>query len=726
MSDQEERSCTRGASEGEDVCAEAAAPLSVQELADLREGAADGALPLARVRASLGAGAADVVVGAAAELVGTLARQEAYRGVLGAAGFCAALAGVLADAAGTASTATLGWAARAVANLAYEDVPNRARLLAAGAVGPLVALLVRLQGTEGGEDDDGNGDSNKSKTLPALPPPQLRFVVAAIGNACAQHAEVSAACGAAGAVEALAGVLARAGAGQATADADADAAAASDALCAAAAQALENLCAADRANSARLRAADGAARVVALLRARRATPRAEHTCGPCAARRAGLALVDALALTAQDRGDLTNSAAWRVALADAGVLPALLDLATNPPFVPNPPRRDSSSNEEQEEEQEEEEEEEQEEQGIGENECVQESAAHMLAVLVSDGACAERFGACMGAALAYAGAAHDALGEGAHAARRLVVRSARYGVSRAAAQACAAPGVAAAVLAEHADALVALLAPDVDAAVRANALGAWALVAADAPRSLAVATTHGGAVVDAALAALAAAHDGAADAPRALRLVHNLLVAPAPRARLLAAGVAPRLVHVVDTVANPVVLFDAVLALGAAVADPADPADPAALAALNAAGAFRALAVLARAEKGVPEPDDDHQQQHEEEKEQEKPRDLRVAYEATRVLMRAMRAADEHYGVALLDGERGCVAALARIAGAPWAVLHRELADTLAALLARAGTRQALARAAAAERDAWDALVAAADTVDALTPLAPELRALLA
>lgn len=704
MSDQEEN-----CSETTVVNEETAEPLSVAELAELRACGADGALPLARVRASLGAGVADTVVGAAAEVVGTLARATAARRVLGAQGFCAAIAHVLTAAPGTASVTTLGWAARAAANLAYEDAANRDRLLAAGAVPPLVAFLKNLH-------------ESSSSASHYAPPLQLRFAVAAVGNASAQHAGVSAACGEAGAVKVLAGVLqSAASVEQEDDDEDIEN---KDALCGAAAQALENVCAGHKANSARLLKAGGAALVVALLRARRGSTAAEHAQGPCAARHAGLALLDALALTAQDRGDLVNSAAWRAALAEAGVLPALLDLAVDPPFVPI----QKHFKQQEQGQDDDEEEEEEEEQGLQENECLQESAAHMLAALVGDVACATRFGPCVARALAFAGDGEAASPQVA-GARRLAVRAAQHSVSRAVAQACAVPDIAESVLAHHADALCALLAPTVDAAVRANALGAWALVAADPVRGSTVATMQGGAIVTSALDALGSASDTDAVALRALRLAHNLLVAPVPRACLLAAGAAPRLVHVLDAVANPVILFDAVRCLGAAVSDPADPA---ALAALEHGGAFRALALLARAEKGVPEPEKKEgeqakEQQQQEEEEKKDTRDLRVAYEATRVLMRAMRCKDdEHFGMEVLEGERGCVEAFARIAAAPWAVLHRELADTLTALLTHEGTRQALAHAAATERAAWDAIVTAADTVEALQPLAPKLRGLLA
>ena len=111
-----------------DVVAEASA-LTVAELSELKESAEDGALPLARVRASLARGVDRDVVAAAAELVGTLARQEAYRSVLGGQGFCEAITEVLSCE--EYGVKALGYAARAVANLTFEFEANRDRFLAA-------------------------------------------------------------------------------------------------------------------------------------------------------------------------------------------------------------------------------------------------------------------------------------------------------------------------------------------------------------------------------------------------------------------------------------------------------------------------------------------------------------------------------------------------------------------------------------------------------------------
>jgi len=328
------------------------------------------------------------------------------------------------------------------------------------------------------------------------------------------------------------------------------------------------------------------------------------------------------------------------------------------------------------------------------------------------------FADCMDDALKYASVDKDPYGDGPNLRRKLIVRSCKHSVSLAAAQACSSDNVAAAVLARNMDIVFTMLDESVDPSVRINAVGLCALLAAHKERGMKVATIRDNAIIKQANACFAEARDSDAYVLRMLKLVHNLLVSPEPRSLLIHNDILSGLAHVVDVLINPMMLFETVKCF---VALFADGTDNSVIAEMERSGALARVALLARAEKGVPEPSKDEK---EGEQEAPKEKDYRVSYEATRVLLRVMKSEDDHFACTLLDNEKGCIGMFKRLAATPYDVLHDELASTLKSLLDRDATRAALSRAAQKDKNDWDELLSIISGIKAFEQVGALLKSL--
>eukprot|EP00727_Mastigamoeba_balamuthi_P014527 m51a1_g97 putative ha-tagged protein kinase domain of mitogen-activated protein kinase kinase kinase (1335) ;mRNA; f:301272-306306 len=551
--------------------------LSANDLKTALSGELDGpAAPLADIVATLASPDPDARA-LCAQLLGNLARTEAFRTPLAESG---ALPPLVALLPASSPLACRSYAVRALANLTYDHPANRQLLLGLGAA-PLVAALL----------SDADADAH-------------RFAAAAAGNFASECPDLALALVEAGAVEPLL-ALVRAvdpAAGQAL-------------------RAVGNIAGGSAELEERVRAAGAVAVAVAAV---------------------SFGLDEAVGALSTFANSEFNAAANKKEIVAAGAVEGLVGVIEE-----NLAEQD--------------EEDEDEEDGDDKEAPVREAteAAELLAVLCN-------------------------CDEGANALAPLVPRlldvlrrsslpgplrsDARKNTAECLAAACAHGEAADDSLAAAPEDAVAACAAHKDPRARLFVVTALASAATNAQRALQVATKAGRAIV----ALVADAQDGDAPALRALAAMQNLTVAPESRALMREFGAVEAVAGVLARLKHPLMLFPATLAARHLLGDGADVAR-----ALAAAGACEALGQLARTERGVPDPST-AQELDEDEKParpaESTPRDVRVAYEASRVGARMSSLAPE-LGERLLKA--GIAAGWALMAQSPYDVLVGEAADAL-------------------------------------------------
>jgi hypothetical protein len=282
--------------------------------------------------------------------------------------------------------------------------------------------------------------------------------------------------------------------------------------------------------------------------------------------------------------------------------------------------------------------------------------------------------------------------------RRLIDSTCKRNVARAISLACQYPAVNEIILRRDALATGLLnLATSEDGGLAVHGAAAVAVVCTSEERCTRMLAVDGGRLLPLLVDRISKAADGDALAIRWLVCLQNLCVLPATREICAQSNAPAAVVGVLDRLRHPLILFPAVVCTRYLIGD----GEGRGISALVDAHVIESLAVLARGEKGIPEPDKvtareespdgaapsaSEEEVVQPEQQQQQQKDMRVALESTRVLCKLIVYRPE-LRVPVLS-QPGFIAALEMMLRSGFAVLVNEVVRALRAVQADDGDKQ--------------------------------------
>lgn len=334
----------------------------------------------------------------------------------------------------------------------------------------------------------------------------------------------------------------------------------------------------------------------------------------CGLRTTCLSVVDDLCFTPENGENCTS---WVKNCVDAGLYALLFDYASRCPYP------DSQVDDEEEED------------GLCDKKTLSESASEMFMNLSGDTYAVEK-----GLVPILQNVLDFVNGPVVNNRRRLLISSARHDLSRALPNACSAsePFIKAFMEGGFVKDIVPMI-NNKDLSIKVNAISVIYVLCTTEERCLAIAAFDNEVFVKTLVAAVKESVDSDAIALRALSAIQNLCVPPSTRKVVRKEGFVPALAGFFEKIANPILLFGGAISARYLISDCAekDVIDE-----CIETGVIANIALLAKGEKGIPDPSKSLDED-EKEKEPEKPKekDMRVAYESTRILARIVTRVPE-------------------------------------------------------------------------------------
>ena len=569
-------------------------PLTLEEFTLIKSGAIsteDSALPLNRLIASLGSDCDWKIREFAADQIGTLARDEDQREILAKLGTIPPLSVALKDslkAIAGLSTAegdaleTSFKVVRAIGNMSYYEPENSATFFSLGTITDISEYLnemVRLNCLAG-----------------------AKFAVATTGNLASDNMDVKKLLGTRRNFENIAYLMGKH---------ETEPMIAMFSI-----RTLGNLCNNTISENTQLAIECGAHK--ALIAAGLTQPTEDVIC--CGLRTTCLSVIDELCFT-EENGELCNI--WIKNCVDAGLYTLLFDYSSKCPYP------DSEVDDEEEED------------GTCDKKSLSESASEMFMKLSSTVYAVEK-----GLIPILQPVLDFVNGPVINNRRRLLISSARHDISRAIPNACSIsePFIKAFMDSGYIKDVVPMI-NNKDLSIKINAISIIYVLCTTEERCLAVTSFDDAVFVKILVTAVRESVDSDAIALRALSAIQNLCVPPSTRKIVRKEGFVPALAGFLEKIANPILLFGAVISARYLISDCSekDVIDE-----CIETGVIANIALLAKGEKGVPDPskslDDDGKEGEEAQKEQQqqpKEKDMRVSYEATRILARIVTRVPE-------------------------------------------------------------------------------------
>lgn len=572
-------------------------PLTTEELNLIQSGAVlpeEAAIPLNRLIASLREGNDWKVREYAADHIGTLARSEDQRKVLAQAGaiphLSAALKNALSEIQAQEGVPTGGVLSasfkvvRAIGNMTYYDAENSAAFLADGAVEATATYLSEMvhRKCAGG----------------------AKFAAATTGNLASECAEAKTVLVQHGALQSLTELIKHWAQDPVTAMFST--------------RALGNISSASAGMpSENAGAAIKCGAPQALVAAGLADP-TDDIIG-CGLRTTCLTVLEELCF-AEGGGAVVPL--WANPCVDNGLYTLLFRYASTCPYP------DSAVDEEEEEE------------GTSDKKSLSESSSELFAALSGD-AYAVQHGLIpiLGDVLRFVN------GPVVNNRRKLLVASARHDLSRAIANACSVsePMIDAFMKGGFVDTLVPMI-NNKDLSIKINAISIIYVLCTSEERCLTIASFENSVFVKTLVAAVRDSVDSDAIALRALSALQNLCVPRSTRAVVRREGFVPALAGFLERITNPILLFGAVISARYLISDCSEKE---VVDECIDAGVIANIAHLAKGEKGIPDPsktddgEEDEEKKKKKKSEEPKEKDMRVSYEATRILARLVARVPE-------------------------------------------------------------------------------------
>lgn len=577
--------------------------LTLEELTLIKSGsisAEDSALPLNRLIASLGTECDWKIREFAADHIGTLAREEDQRAVLAKLGVIPPLSTALNDSLkvikelNTAEGDALETSfkvVRAIGNMTFYEPENSALFLSLGAVANIAEYLsemIRLGCYSG-----------------------AKFAIATSGNLASENVEIKKLFGTRTEFENIVKLLNK----HET----------EPIISMFAIRTLGNLCANTISENTKLAIECGVPK--ALISAGLTEPTEDVIC--CGLRTTCLSVLDDLCFTT-DNNEI-NCNIWIKNCVDAGLYTLLFDYASKCPYP------DSQVDDEEEED------------GTCDKKTLSESASEMFMNLSNNVYAVEN-----GLIPILQNVLDFVNGPVVNNRRKLLIASARHDVSRALPNACSVSETF--IKAFMNGGFVKDVVPMInnkDLSIKINGISIIYVLCTTEERCLTVVSFDNGIFVKTLVTAVKESVDSDAIALRALSAIQNLCVPHSTRMVVLKEGFVPALAGFFEKIANPILLFGAVIATRYLISDCAEKD------VINECidtGVIASIALLAKGEKGIPDPsksmdEDDDGKKEDAVQKQPKEKDMRVAYEATRILARIVtRVPDAREKVLALPG----------------------------------------------------------------------------